>query len=99
MTAARWATAAPPLLLLAATLVLVALLAAEGRRERRAQARAAERRARPHSAHVATAAQDAEELAVRDFRDALNAPCCPFWHASGGVVHGPTRCHADWFRR
>lgn len=59
MTAERLITAAYPLALLAGVVVLVILMAIETRRERRAWARAAERRARPHSAHVGTAAQDA----------------------------------------
>jgi hypothetical protein len=57
-------TAAPPLLLIAATLVLIALLASEARRDRRRAARAAEYRARPHSAHTGTAEQDAAALAM-----------------------------------
>ncbi|NUK22044.1 hypothetical protein [Streptomyces lunaelactis] len=62
MTAGRLATAAYPLLLFAGVVVLMILMAIETRRERRAAARAAERRARPHSAHVGTAAQDAAAI-------------------------------------
>jgi hypothetical protein len=69
VTAARLATAAPPLLLLAASLVLIALLAAESRRHRRRDARAAERRARPHNAHTGTAQQDAAALALAAVRE------------------------------
>jgi hypothetical protein len=62
-------TAAPPLLLIAATVVLIALLASETRRDRRRAARAAEYRARPHSAHTATAEQDAAAIALTRLRE------------------------------
>ncbi|MFI1472068.1 PadR family transcriptional regulator [Streptomyces wuyuanensis] len=60
------ARALPTLLTAAAFLVLAVLIAsvcaAHGRWERRRAARAAERRARPHSVHAATAAQDAAAI-------------------------------------
>jgi len=62
MTAERLATSVYPLALLAGVVVLVILMAIETRRERRAAARAAERRARPHSLNVGTADQDAAAI-------------------------------------
>jgi hypothetical protein len=59
MTLAWLLAASPGLALLAGAVVLVILMTIETRRERRANARAAERHARPHSAHVGTAAQHA----------------------------------------
>jgi hypothetical protein len=62
MTGARIAGAAYPLALFAGVVVLVILMTIETRRERRAAARAAERRARPHSVNVGTAAEDAAAI-------------------------------------
>jgi len=59
---ARLVFAAPGLALLAAMVVLALLVAGEERRTRRVEARRAERAARPHSAHVGTAAEDAAAI-------------------------------------
>lgn len=50
-------TLAYPLLLLTAAVILAALLLTEGRRLRRAAARQAERRARPHDSRPLTPAE------------------------------------------
>ena len=70
MTTERLITAAPALAMAAALFTVAIILAAYCLRERRAEARAAERRARPHSANVGTAAQDAAAI----LRDALDEP-------------------------
>ncbi|WP_405799318.1 hypothetical protein [Streptomyces sp. NBC_01506] len=62
MTAERFAGATPVLVILASGIVLTVLVIGEARRVRRAEARAAERAARPHSVHVATAVQDAAAI-------------------------------------
>ncbi|NUK07490.1 hypothetical protein HRW18_05565 [Streptomyces lunaelactis] len=62
MTVARLITASPALILGASVIVLFVLVVREDHRARRANARAAERRARPHSAHVGTAAEDAAAI-------------------------------------
>jgi uncharacterized iron-regulated membrane protein len=54
----------PTLVLAAACFTLAALIASVLRYLDRRDARAAERRARPHSAHTATAAQDAAAIAL-----------------------------------
>jgi len=59
---ARLIGAAPGVALLVAMVVLVLLVAGEERRTRRVEARRAEHRARPHSAHVGTAAEDAAAI-------------------------------------
>lgn len=69
MTAARAAGAAYPLLLAAALLIAVGLWGSWRRQDRRRDARAAERRARPHSAHVGTAQQDAAAVALAAVRE------------------------------
>lgn len=62
MTAERLAGATPTLVVLASGIVLAALVMGEARQARRAEARAAERAARPHSVDVATAVQDAAAI-------------------------------------
>lgn len=62
MTAARLIAATPALIVGASLLILCVLVFVEARRARRTEARAAERRARPHSANVATAAEDAAAI-------------------------------------
>lgn len=61
MTAARLISALPALCMAAALLTFAGLVTVELLRDRRI-ARRAERRARPHSAHVGTAAQDAAAI-------------------------------------
>jgi hypothetical protein len=68
MLEARIIDAITPLCLCAAFLILAVLLLSEDRRLRR-QARAAEERARPHSAHVGTAAEDAAALMADRLRE------------------------------
>ncbi|WP_069625354.1 hypothetical protein [Streptomyces niveus] len=72
MTLARLLTAAPALVLLAAMVIVLALVFGEHRRLRRIEAGLAERRARPHSVHAGTAAQDAAAItkaAIEEQRD------------------------------
>jgi len=69
---ARLLCAAPGLALLAAMVVLVLLVASEERRTRRVEARRAEHRARPHSAHVGTAAEDAAAILTTRLHEEQN---------------------------
>ncbi|WP_405794084.1 hypothetical protein [Streptomyces sp. NBC_01506] len=62
MTAARLLTAAPAIVLLTAMLIVLVLVVGEHRRLRRIEAGTVERRARPHSVHAGTAAQDAAAI-------------------------------------
>jgi len=64
----RLMTAAPALAMAAALFTVAIILFGYCLRERRTEARAAEQQARPHSAHVGTAAQDAAAI----LRDALD---------------------------
>jgi hypothetical protein len=68
MLEARIIDAITPVVLCAAFLILAALLLSEDRRLCR-QARAAEEQARPHSAHVGTAAEDAAALIAARIRE------------------------------
>lgn len=64
-----------PGLILAACTILVVQLLAEARREDRAQARAAERAARPHSANVGSAAEDAAAILGQALEEESRRPC------------------------
>jgi hypothetical protein len=68
VTEARIIDALTPLTLCLAFLTLAVLLLSEDRRLRR-RARAAEERARPHSAHVGTAAEDAAAILTARIRE------------------------------
>lgn len=62
MTADRIITALPALCMAAALLTVAAIIGLHCLREHRTEARAKERRARPHSVNAGTAAQDAAAI-------------------------------------
>ncbi|WP_133243335.1 hypothetical protein [Streptomyces scopuliridis] len=76
-----------PLLLLGAVLVLVVLLAAEGRRDRRARARRAEQLARPPAVSFAALL---DELAIH--REAVRHACCAGWWTPGHLYRHHPDC-------